>query len=115
MLEAQFTKGILTFNLERMNEIQIYHHSDVATRQGFKTILAAPGHGEYGQFWSGPGIGLGYEDLKSIETHHILENLANRTEPEIDFVFAAKVNRVMDAVLESAKSGRWVDVKPVEI
>lgn len=115
VFEAQFTKGIITFNLERMNEINIYRHADAPTDQGFKNIIAAPGHGEYGKFWGGPGIGIGYEDLKTIEEHHVLQNLANGTAPVVDFVFAAKVNRVLDAVLESAKTGAWVDVKPVNV
>lgn len=115
VFEAQFTKGIITFSLERMNEINIYRNNDKPTDQGFKNILVAPGHGEFGQFWTGPGIGIGYEDLKTIEEHHLLEAYVNGTQPEVDFVFAAKINRVMDAVQESAKTGTWVDVKPVEV
>lgn len=115
VFEAQFTKGIITFSLERMNEINIYRHADKPTDQGFKNIISAPGHGEYGRFWSGPGIGIGYEDLKTIEEHDVLDNIANGTKPVVDFVFAAKINRVMDAVLESSKTGAWVDVKPVEV
>lgn len=115
VFEAQFTKGIITFSLERLNEINIYRHADAPVDQGFKNIIAAPGHGEFGKFWSGPGIGIGYEDLKTIEEHHILENIVNDTQPVVDFVFAAKINRVMDAVLESSKTGSWVDVKPVKI
>lgn len=115
VLEAQFTKGIITFSLERMNEINIYRHADAPTDQGFKNIITAPGHGEYGQFWSGPGIGIGYEDLKTIEEHHILQNIVDGTKPVADFAFAAKIDRVMEAVLESAETGAWVDVKPVRV
>ena len=115
VFEAQFTKGIITFNLERMNEINIYRHTDKPVDQGFKTIISAPGHGEYGKFWGGPGIGIGYQDLKTIEERHVLENIVNSTTPAVDFVFAAKIDRVMEAVLESAKTGRWVDVKPVKV
>jgi len=114
-LEIQFTKGIITFSLERLNEINIYTHDSDPRNQGFKNILSAPGHGEYGKFWSGPGIGIGYEDLKTIETRHVLENIVNGTNPVVDFEFATKVNRVMDAVLESSKSGKWVDVKSVNV
>lgn len=113
--EIQFEKGTITFSLERMNEINIYRHTDKSTDQGFKNIIVAPGHGEYGKFWGGPGIGIGYEDLKTIEEHHILENLVNKTEPVVDFVFAAKINRVLDAVLESAKTNQWISVKPVQV
>lgn len=115
VFEAQFAKGIIRFSLERMNEINIYYADDEAVDQGFKNIIVAPGHGEYGQFWSGPGIGIGYEDLKTIEEHHVLENIVNGTKPVVDFVFGAKIDRVMDAVLESAQTGAWVTVKPVNV
>ena len=113
VFEAQFTKGIIRFSLERMNEINIYYADDPAGDQGFKNIISAPEHGEYGKFWGGPGIGIGYEDLKTIEEHHILENIVNGTKPIVDFTFAAKIDRVMEAVLESAQTGCWVNVKPV--
>lgn len=80
---------------------------------GCKNIIVAPGHGEYGSFWAGPGIGIGYEDLKTIEEHDVLSNIANGTKPVVDFVFAAKIDRIMEAVLESSETGAWVDVKPV--
>ncbi|MDO4175751.1 MAG: Gfo/Idh/MocA family oxidoreductase [Eubacteriales bacterium] len=115
VFEAQFTRGTITFSLERMNEINIYRLDGKPTDLGFKNIIVAPGHGEYGQFWSGPGIGIGYEDLKTIEEHDLLDNIVNGTKPVVDFVFAAKINRVMDAVMESAKTGAWVDVKPVNV
>lgn len=115
VFEAQFTKGIISFSLERMNEINIYRSDDEPTEQGFKNILVAPGHGEFGRFWSGAGIGIGYEELKTIEEHHLLEAYVSGTQPEVDFAFAAKINRVMDAVQESAKTGVWVDVKPVRV
>lgn len=115
VFEAQFTKGTIRFSLERMNEINIYYADDEAVDQGFKNIIVAPGHGEYGNFWSGPGIGIGYEDLKTIEEHDVLSNMANGTKPVVDFVFAAKIDRIMEAVLESSETGAWVDVKPVNV
>jgi predicted dehydrogenase len=115
VFEAQFTKGIISFSLERMNEINIYYADDKAGDQGFKNIIVSPEHGEYGRFWAGPGIGIGYEDLKTIEEHHVLENIVNGTQPVVDFVFAAKIDRVMEAVLESSRTGSWVNVKPVNI
>lgn len=88
---------------------------DEPVDQGFKNIIVAPGHGEYGRFWAGPGIGIGYEDLKTIEEHDVLSNIANDTKPVVDFVFAAKIDRIMEAVLESSETGAWVDVKPVNV
>ncbi|WP_296828672.1 Gfo/Idh/MocA family protein [uncultured Megasphaera sp.] len=115
VFEAQFTKGTIRWSLERMNEINIYYTDDAAGDQGFKNIISAPEHGEYGKFWAGPGIGIGYEDLKTIEEHHLLENIVNGTKPVADFVFAAKIDRVMEAVLESAQNGQWTKVKAVNV
>ena len=115
VFEAQFTKGVISFSLERMNEINVYISGDLPTDQGFKNIIVAPGHGEFASFWSGAGIGIGYEDSKSIEAHDILDNIVNDTYPVADFVFAAKINRVMDAALESVKTGVWTTVKEINI
>lgn len=113
--EAQFTKGTIRFSIERMNEIDIYYSDDSAEDCGFKKIIAAPEHGSYGKIWSSPGMGLGFEELKIIEEHDLLENIAYGTKPEVDFVFAAKIDCVLEAVVESAKRKVWMKVKTLDI
>ena len=109
--EIQLTRGNILFTQERQNEVQIYRHDDSKLEQGFKTVLIAPGHGEFSNFFGGAGIGLGYADQKTIEVYHLLKNVADHKKSDIDFRFGCKVNMVIDAVLESAESGKWVNVK----
>lgn len=109
--EIQLTRGCIVYTQERQNEVQIYRHDDKKTERGFKTVLVAPGHGEFGRFFGGAGIGLGYADQKTIEAFHTLTCVAENKKSEIDFRFGCKVNMVIDAVLESAETGKWVEVK----
>ncbi len=109
--EIQLTNGCIVYNQERQNEVQIYRHDDDKRERGFKTVLIAPGHGEYDKFYGGAGICLGYADQKTIEAYHTLNCVAEGKPCEIDFRFGTKVMQVIDAVLESAESRRWVKVQ----
>lgn len=109
--EIQMTKGCIVYNQENQNQVQIYRHEDDKRERGFKTVLIAPGHGEYDKFYGGAGICLGYADQKTIEVYHTLKCAAEKTPCEIDFRFGMKVMQVIDAVLESAEKRYWVTVK----
>lgn len=109
--EIQMTRGCILFTQERQNEVQIYRHDDRPLERGFKTVLIAPGQGEYSHFFGGAGIEIGYSDLKTIELYHALRHSAENSKNPIDFRFGCRVNMVIDAVLESAANGSWVDVK----
>lgn len=109
--EIQMTNGCIVYNQENQNQVQIYRHDDNKCERGFKTVLIAPGHGEYEKFFGGAGICLGYADQKTIEVYHTLKCVAQNTPCEIDFRFGTKVMQVIDAVLESAQTRQWVAVK----
>jgi predicted dehydrogenase len=108
--EIQLTNGCIVYTQERQNEVQIYRHNDNKRERGFKTVLIAPGHGEYAKFYGGAGIGLGYADQKTIEAYHTIKCVAEHKPSEIDFRFGAKVMQVIDAVLESAESHKWITI-----
>lgn len=110
--EIQMTKGCITFTQERQNEVQIYRFEDNPAEWGFKTVLIGPEHGAYKDFFGNYGaIGLGYRDLKTIEMYNMIKNSAEKTKSDVDFRFGCKVNMVIDGVLESARTGQWVDIK----
>ncbi|MGE4549271.1 MAG: Gfo/Idh/MocA family protein [Intestinibacillus sp.] len=109
--EIQLTCGCIVFTQERQNEVQIYRHDDPVLDRGFKTVQIAPGHGEFSHFFGGAAIGLGYADQKTIEAYHMLKCIAENQKNPIDFRFGYKVNSVIDAVLDSAENGTWVNVQ----
>lgn len=94
--EAQFTLGAIRFSLERMNEIQIYRSGE----EGFASIISD----KHGWFHAG------YEDLKAFDAHSFLKKIIAGDEPDTDFFFATKIDRVIECVLESTETRQWVDV-----
>ena len=109
--EIQMTNGCIVYNQENQNQVQIYRHDDDKRERGFKTVLIAPGHGEYERFFGGAGICLGYADQKTIEVYHTLKCIVENRHCEIDFRFGMKVMQVIDAVLESAETRQWVAIR----
>lgn len=110
--EIQGTEGSIYYDQERQNELKIYRRDDLdPMERGFKTVLIDPSHGDYAHFFGGAGIGLGYNDVKTIEAYQVLKSVAENKPSEIDFAFGGKINTVIDAVLESNDKHAWVKVK----
>ena len=108
--EVNGTKGSLVFDQERMNELRLYESNGPAALRGFRTILSGPDHPDYGAFLPAQGHGLGFNDLKVIEAHRLLDAIRDRKNPYPDFRFAWRVERVLEAVVHSAENRRWVTV-----
>lgn len=102
------SKGTIAFDQERMNELQLYVTSDKPSEQGFRTILAAPQHPPYDRFIPAPGHGLGFNDLKIIECHELLQAIAGEPARVIDFVAGLGIERVVHAMAQSHREQRWV-------
>ena len=59
--EIYGSKGSLSFNLERLNELQYYSMDDPDYLRGFRTILATEPNHPYIEHWWPPGHNIGYE------------------------------------------------------
>ncbi len=104
------SKGAITFDQERFNEFQLYLGSDRSTEQGFRTVLAAPQHKPYDRFIPAPGHGLGFNDLKIIECHELLNAIAGQPARVIGFEEGLAIERTVHAMAASHDQGRWVTV-----
>ena len=111
--EIQGTKGALRFTQERMNELQLYRHTDPAAERGYKCVYIGPDHPGYAAFHPIPGIGLGYNDQKIIEARELIAAVAEGRPAEPDFAFGHAVTRVLDAVQRSAEERRWVKLDEI--
>ena len=111
--EIQGTKGALLFDQERMNELNFYRHTDDPRERGYKRILAAPEHPDYARFFGLQGNPLGYNDLKIIEARRLIEAIALGKHWVADFEFGYSVDRVVEAVLASAKEHRWIKTQEI--
>jgi predicted dehydrogenase len=106
--EITGTRGALAFDQERMNELRLFTFGDRKRLDGFKTILIGPEHPPFGAFCPARGHQLGFNDLKVIEVRTLLTGIANSTALYPDFREAWRIAQVVDAILRSAKEGRWV-------
>ena len=103
--ELHGTKGMIVFDQERMNELQLYQNQGPKAEQGFKTILTGPAHEPYGEFCPAPGHQLGFNDLKVIECARLLRGIAGLEQAQPDFEAGLKIERVIHAIAASARAG----------
>jgi predicted dehydrogenase len=104
------SKGSLAFNLERMNELELYSQADAAGRQGFRTINVTESHHPYVGAWWPPGHIIGYEHTFIHAVHDFLVALEKDSLPEPNFRDGVRDQAVLEAVERSAQTGRWEKV-----
>ena len=111
-IEINGSKGSLSFDFEDMNRLKFFDNTNPADRQGFRDILVTqPGgvHPYVGQWWP-PGHIIGYEHT-FIHTIADFINACVEGKPvQPTFEDGVKNQRVLEAVEESARSGKWVKV-----
>ena len=111
--EIYGSKGSLTFDQERMNEIRLYTGSEPGKLAGFRTILAGPEHADYAAFCPAPGHGLGINDLKIIEIHHLLSSICRGSPVCSDFDDGYRVQLIADAIASSHEQRTWLDIPAI--
>ena len=104
-------KGSLAFNLERMNELQFFSREDPANAQGFRTILATESVHPYVGAWWPPGHIIGYEHEFSHAVVDFVNTVVNGGAIHPDFYDGLQVIKVLEAGLESARTGQKVEIK----
>ncbi len=105
------SKGSLAFNLERMNELELYEGADPPGEQGYKTINVTETVHPYAGAWWPPGHIIGYEHTFVHAIHDFLVALEKDRLPEPNFYDGVKIQAVLDAVERSARAGKWEQVK----
>lgn len=105
--EIYGSKGALVFTQERFNELHFYRADDAAGRQGFRRIEAGPAHAPYGLFCVAPGHQIGFNDLKAIEVARYMDALAGKTPEPFGFRQGARVQSLVETILESGRAVAW--------
>ncbi len=109
--EIYGSKGSLLFNQERMNELEFYSLDDPERERGFRTILATERAHPYMAAWWPPGHPIGYEHQFYHAVFDFLNAIERRASIAPNFYDGLRGMQVLDAVLESAETGRQVVVK----
>lgn len=109
--EIHGTKGAISWNFEKMNELNVYLPDEEGAHDGYVRIYSGPEHPFHANFNPGPAVGLGYNDLKTIEAHQFLKSVVEGKQSAPGFADALAVAEFQAAVERSWDSGRWEDVK----
>ena len=109
--EINGSKGSIAFNLERLNELDVYLTGSEpgASAQGFRSVLVSEPDHPFWEWWWPRGHIIGWEHTFVHELHHLLS--AIRDDGDVaphgaTFEDGYRCAEVCDAVLRSAESGR---------
>jgi predicted dehydrogenase len=107
--EVYGTKGALAWNLEKLNELQVYLVED-ELETGYRTVFGGDRFPYHGNFVPGSANGIGFEDLVVIEDYEFCRSIAEGRAHRPGFEEAVEWVSVQSALLRSTESGRWEDV-----
>lgn len=109
-LELFGSEGALIFNLERLNELEYYSRADENVEQGFRTIIVTESSHPYVSAWWPPGHIIGWEHTFIHEVRDLLLAIDAGKPVYPDFYDGLRCQQVLDAVVQSASEGRWVEI-----
>src|SRR5581483_6052892 len=75
--EINGSRGSLAFDLERLNELELFS-ADGDRARGFKTVLVSEAEHPFISWWWPPGHIIGWEHTFVHEIHHLLSAIAGR-------------------------------------
>jgi predicted dehydrogenase len=105
--EINGANGSIVFNLERMNELQVFFEDDPAGLQGFRTINVTEGVHPYTANWWPAGHIIGYEHTFTHAVLDLLQGIGTGSNPGPSFEEGFAVQAVLDAVERSVASHNW--------
>ncbi len=108
--EISGSGGSLRFNLERLNELEVYFAGEESSIQGFRKILATgPGH-EYMERWWPPGHVIGWEHAFSHQYYEFIKAIVEDYAPQPGFYDGLVNQQILEAVEKAARDKTWVTV-----
>jgi predicted dehydrogenase len=106
--EINGTKGSLSFDMERLNELEVFR-ADGARARGFKRVLVTEPDHPFMEHWWPPGHIVGWGDTFVHELRHMLAAIAGETDVAphgATFEDGYRAAEICDAIVRSSESGR---------
>jgi predicted dehydrogenase len=111
-IEIHGTEGSIVFNLERLNELNVYSNKDNKERMGFRNILVTESIHPYYEHWWPHGHIIGYEHTFVHEIFHFIDCIANDKPVEpfgATFYDGLRCQEILQSIEESAIKEKWVE------
>lgn len=106
--EINGSLGSLVWDLERMNELEVYTES--GPESGFRTILATDESHPFVEAWWPPGHVLGYEHTFTHTVYDLLRAIDSGSIPHPSFEDGVRNQRALEAIERSNKTRVWEKV-----
>ena len=103
--EIYGSQGSLSFNLERLNELEFFSRRDPVGAQGFRTILVTEADHPYISAWWPPGHVIGYEHTFIHEVADLVHCIEEDRDIEPSFYDGLRCMQVLETAAESARKG----------
>jgi len=100
----------IAWDLHDLHRLQYFDHRDEGRQRGWRSLHITDGDHPYMSSWWVPGLQIGYEHSFIHQAADFLAGLANGMPAAPTFKDALQTDLVTDAVLKSARTGRWEDV-----
>ncbi|RJS87894.1 gfo/Idh/MocA family oxidoreductase, partial [Candidatus Bathyarchaeota archaeon] len=113
-VEIHGTEGSIVFNLERLNELEVYSRKDPEDRMGFRNILVTETVHPFMEHWWPHGHIIGWEHTFVHEIHHFIDCIVNDkpvSPMAATFYDGLKCQEVLSAIEESSQKGRWIELQ----
>ncbi|WP_188647331.1 Gfo/Idh/MocA family protein [Marinithermofilum abyssi] len=108
--EINGEKGSLRWDMENLNNLQVYLADDEPGLQGFRTINCTEEEHPYaGSYWPSGHI-LGYEHTFINIVSELMNGISQGYSPQPNFEDGVKNQAVLEAVEESVQTRSWVGV-----
>ena len=115
VLEINGEKGSIHFNLERLNELQVFWVGEEPKEtQGFHNVLVTEDYHPWIDYWWPHGHIIGWEHTFVHELTHLLDCIVNDKDVApygASFEDGYRAAVVCDAISESAAAKKQVDIK----
>lgn len=112
--EVYGTMGTIRFNLERLNELEVFVKDNRQELSGFRRIpVTGKDHPYMKKFWTNQGIGFAWQYSFTNELNHFVECLAeDKPLGPIGATFydGYRAMQILDAIAESSRSERWIAI-----
>lgn len=110
-LEINGEHASIAWDLHDLHRLQWFDHRDAGALRGWRSIHVTDGDHPYMKAWWVPGLQIGYEHSFIHQMADFLQGQKAGRPAGPTFRDGLATDLVTDAVLRSAKSGRWVAVR----
>ena len=108
--EIHGSRGSIRWDLERLNELEVYFRDDEPELAGYRQILATEPVHKYAGNWWPPGHIIGYEHGFVHIVYEFAQHIATDAPFAPTFYDGMKCQQVLEAVDLSIERGAWVRV-----